>query len=48
MPYPIIQRELTVHLHNKNWFLRLTDINENILGHVDYGYKVNGLTLISQ
>ena len=31
MPYPITQRELTVHLHNKNWYLRPIEDNENIL-----------------
>ena len=38
MPYPITQRELTVHLHNKNWYLRPIEDNENILGPVDYGW----------
>jgi glyceraldehyde-3-phosphate dehydrogenase (ferredoxin) len=42
MPYPITQRELTVHLHNKNWYLRPIEDNENILGPVDYGwYRYN-------
>jgi len=38
MPYPITQRELTVHLHNKNWYLRPIEEKENILGPVDYGW----------
>ena len=38
MTYPITQRELTVHLHNKNWYLRPIEDNENILGPVDYGW----------
>ena len=38
MPYPLTQRELTVHLHNKNWYLRPIEDNENILGPVDYGW----------
>ena len=36
MAYPILQRELTVHLNNGNWYLRPID-NPNILGPVDYG-----------
>ena len=38
MTYPIIQRELTVHLHNKNWYLRPIEDEEKILGPVDYGW----------
>lgn len=38
MPYPIMQRELTVHLHNNNWYLRPIDDEEKILGPVDYGW----------
>jgi len=38
MPYPITQRELTIHLHNNNWYLRPIEDNENILGPVDYGW----------
>ena len=38
MPYPIMQRELTVHLHNNNWYLRRIDDEEKILGPVDYGW----------
>ena len=38
MTYPIIQRELTVHLHNKNWYLRPIVDEEKILGPVDYGW----------
>lgn len=38
MTYPIIQRELTIHLHNKNWYLRPIEDEEKILGPVDYGW----------
>jgi glyceraldehyde-3-phosphate dehydrogenase (ferredoxin) len=38
MPYPLIQRELTVHLNNSNWYLRPLD-NPLILGPVDYGWQ---------
>jgi glyceraldehyde-3-phosphate dehydrogenase (ferredoxin) len=38
MTYPIIQRELTVHLHNNNWYLRPIEDEEKILGPVDYGW----------
>ncbi|RPH62860.1 MAG: aldehyde ferredoxin oxidoreductase [Chloroflexi bacterium] len=38
MTYPIIQRELTVHLHNGNWYLRPIEDEEKILGPVDYGW----------
>lgn len=37
MTYPIIQRELTVHLNNGNWYLRPVEA-PNILGPVDYGW----------
>ena len=37
MTYPIIQRELTVHLNNGNWYLRPIEEKE-ILGPVDYGW----------
>ena len=37
MTYPIIQRELTIHLHNCNWYLRPIE-EKNILGPVDYGW----------
>ncbi len=37
MTYPIIQRELTVHLNNGNWYLRPVD-DKSILGPVDYGW----------
>jgi glyceraldehyde-3-phosphate dehydrogenase (ferredoxin) len=33
-----MQRELTVHLHNKNWYLRPIEDEEKILGPVDYGW----------
>src|SRR5512133_3735880 len=38
MTYPIIQRELTVHLHNGNWYLRPIEDEEKVLGPVDYGW----------
>jgi glyceraldehyde-3-phosphate dehydrogenase (ferredoxin) len=38
MTYPIMQRELTVHLHNSNWYLRPIEDEEKILGPVDYGW----------
>jgi glyceraldehyde-3-phosphate dehydrogenase (ferredoxin) len=38
MTYPIMQRELTVHLHNGNWYLRPIEDEEKILGPVDYGW----------
>jgi glyceraldehyde-3-phosphate dehydrogenase (ferredoxin) len=38
MVYPILQRELTVHLHNGHWYLRPTDAPE-VLGPVDFGWK---------
>ncbi len=38
MIYPVLQRELTVHLYNQNWNLRPTDESE-ILGPVDFGWK---------
>ena len=38
MTYPIIQRELTVHLHNNSWYLRPIEDEEKILGPVDYGW----------
>ncbi len=38
MTYPIIQRELTVHLHNGSWYLRPIENEEKILGPVDYGW----------
>jgi glyceraldehyde-3-phosphate dehydrogenase (ferredoxin) len=37
MTYPIIQRELTVHLNNGNWYLRPIEGTE-ILGPVDYAW----------
>lgn len=37
MTYPIIQREMTVHLNNGNWYARPLDVAE-ILGPVDYGW----------
>jgi glyceraldehyde-3-phosphate dehydrogenase (ferredoxin) len=38
MTYPIIQRELTVHLHNGSWYLRPIEDEEAVLGPVDYGW----------
>lgn len=38
MTYPIIQRELTVHLHNQHWYLKPID-DPKILGPVDYGWN---------
>ncbi len=37
MPYPIIQREMTVHLNNGNWYARPLE-EADILGPVDYGW----------
>jgi glyceraldehyde-3-phosphate dehydrogenase (ferredoxin) len=38
MTYPIIQRELTVHLNNEHWYLKPID-DPSILGPVDYGWS---------
>ena len=38
MIYPIIQRELTVHLNNEHWYLKPIE-DPDILGPVDYGWK---------
>jgi glyceraldehyde-3-phosphate dehydrogenase (ferredoxin) len=38
MKYPIIQRELTVHLHNGNWYVRPIH-GTDVLGPVDYGWQ---------
>ncbi len=38
MTYPIIQRELTVHLNNEHWYLKPIE-DPSILGPVDYGWK---------
>ena len=38
MTYPIIQRELTIHLHNGSWYLRPIEDEEVVLGPVDYGW----------
>lgn len=38
MTYPIMQRELTVHLHNNSWYLRPIEDEEKIQGPVDYGW----------
>lgn len=37
MTYPILQRELTVHLNNGHWYLRPIDAPE-VLGPVDYAW----------
>ena len=39
MTYPIIQRELTVHLHNGSWYLRPVEDEQAVLGPVDYGWR---------
>ncbi|MEZ5581533.1 MAG: aldehyde ferredoxin oxidoreductase N-terminal domain-containing protein [Candidatus Competibacteraceae bacterium] len=38
MTYPILQRELTVHLNNGHWYLRPIQ-GTDVLGPVDYGWK---------
>lgn len=38
MTYPINQREMTVHLHNGNWYVRPIE-DDSILGPVDYGWR---------
>jgi glyceraldehyde-3-phosphate dehydrogenase (ferredoxin) len=38
MVYPIIQRELTVHLNNEHWYLKPIE-DPSILGPVDYGWN---------
>ncbi len=38
MVYPILQRELTVHLNNGHWYLRPTEEPE-VLGPVDFGWR---------
>jgi hypothetical protein len=38
MVYPILQRELTIHLNNGHWYLRPTE-DPNVLGPVDFGWK---------
>lgn len=41
MGYPVLQRELTIHLHNANWYVRPVE-DKRILGPVDYGwYRYN-------
>ena len=37
MPYPVLQRELTIHLNNGNWYIRPIE-GTKILGPVDYGW----------
>lgn len=37
MTYPVLQRELTVHLHNGHWYIRPIK-GTDILGPVDYGW----------
>ncbi len=39
MTYPLIQRELTIHLHNGSWYARPIDDESGILGPVDYGWR---------
>jgi glyceraldehyde-3-phosphate dehydrogenase (ferredoxin) len=38
MTYPVLQRELTVHLNNGHWYLRPTE-DPAILGPVDFGWQ---------
>lgn len=38
MAYPVLQRELTVHLHNGHWYIRPVP-ESHILGPVDYGWR---------
>ncbi|HEX3052767.1 MAG TPA: aldehyde ferredoxin oxidoreductase C-terminal domain-containing protein [Aggregatilineaceae bacterium] len=38
MVYPVLQRELTVHLNNGHWYLRPTE-DPSILGPVDFGWR---------
>jgi glyceraldehyde-3-phosphate dehydrogenase (ferredoxin) len=38
MAYPVVQRELTIHLNNGNWYLRPVE-DASILGPVDYGWR---------
>lgn len=38
MVYPILQRELTVHLNNGHWYLRPTEAPD-VLGPVDFGWR---------
>lgn len=41
MTYPVLQRELTVHLNNGHWYIRPIN-EEKVLGPVDYGwYRYN-------
>jgi glyceraldehyde-3-phosphate dehydrogenase (ferredoxin) len=37
MTYPVLQRELTVHLNNGHWYIRPTE-SPDILGPVDFGW----------
>jgi hypothetical protein len=39
MKYPIIRRELTVHLHNCNWYIHPIH-GTDVLGYVCYGSEV--------
>lgn len=38
MKYPVLQRELTVHLNNGHWYVRPMD-DEAVLGPIDYGWR---------
>ena len=38
MTYPVLQRELTVHVNNGHWYLRPIEAPE-VLGPVDYGWS---------
>jgi glyceraldehyde-3-phosphate dehydrogenase (ferredoxin) len=44
MVYPVLERELTIHLNNGHWYLRPLGENErSILGPVDYGWERHNL-----
>jgi glyceraldehyde-3-phosphate dehydrogenase (ferredoxin) len=38
MKYPVLQRELTIHLNNGNWYIRPIE-GEKVLGPIDYGWQ---------
>ena len=38
MTYPVLQRELTIHLNNGHWYLRPIE-GATVLGPVDYGWQ---------
>ena len=47
MAYPIIQRELSIDLHNHSWHLCPIEDEEKILGPVDYGWNRSNLYPVS-